>query len=392
MRVGYSSGNYPSKRNIIDIVPGAHYFRTPDLYALLRLANGKLHIPSKNAFDNQYEFNDCGLNHVDIIHLFNSVSYSSTPWITTFETIVPRFRTALKYHHDRNNDFSLLTQEPKILKALEALSSNSCKNLIAISQCNLHMQQDFLSRFPQYRSEIEKKLICIHPPQNLLVNESILEKQISEEQICFMFVGNSFFRKGGMELLESFQKARRDKKYNLKLLIVSSLSIDNYAAKESLEDVIKAKMIIHKNKDWIDYRENLKNEQVLELMKTAHIGLLPTYADTYGYSVLEFQSTGCPVISTNVRALPEINDNEKGWVIEVQKNCFGEAIYATKEDRGRISYAIKDGLANAIDEIMNNKQVVYNKAMASINYVKTHHSLKKFASNISQLYSDALVG
>ena len=63
---------------------------------------------------------------------------------------------------------------------------------------------------------------------------------------------------------------------------------------------------------WISYVPKLTNNETLELMKKSHIGLLPTYADTYGYSVLEFQAAGCPVITTNVRALPEINNNNLG--------------------------------------------------------------------------------
>ncbi|MFW2788163.1 glycosyltransferase, partial [Acinetobacter baumannii] len=57
-----------------------------------------------------------------------------------------------------------------------------------------------------------------------------------------------------------------------------------------------------------------------------HIGLLPTWADTFGYSVLEFQACGCPVISTDVRALSEINNNDIGWLINVDKNKYGEIV------------------------------------------------------------------
>ncbi len=63
----------------------------------------------------------------------------------------------------------------------------------------------------------------------------------------------------------------------------------------------------------------MPNQQVLELLKTCDVGLLPTYADTYGFSALEAQSAACPVISTDVRALPEINNTEVGWLINVPK-------------------------------------------------------------------------
>jgi glycosyltransferase involved in cell wall biosynthesis len=95
---------------------------------------------------------------------------------------------------------------------------------------------------------------------------------------------------------------RERDKYEIELTIVSSLNIDNYATKKEPSDVQRVKNFIQKNSDWINYFPQLPNHEVLELMKKSHVGLLPTYADTYGYSVLEFQAAGCPVITTNVRA------------------------------------------------------------------------------------------
>ena len=57
---------------------------------------------------------------------------------------------------------------------------------------------------------------------------------------------------------------------------------------------------IIKGSDWITHYETLPNDYVLELMREQHVGLLPTWSDTYGYSVLEFQGIGVPVITTNV--------------------------------------------------------------------------------------------
>lgn len=62
-------------------------------------------------------------------------------------------------------------------------------------------------------------------------------------------------------------------------------------------------------------------------MKKSDVGLLPTWADTYGYSVLEFQACGCPVISSNTRGLPEINNNEAGWIINMPLTKLKEIDY-----------------------------------------------------------------
>jgi glycosyltransferase involved in cell wall biosynthesis len=372
-----------------------NYIKLHDINEVVRyifvLANKKLlPRPIFNTTDVAFSFTDFDLNRVDLMHFFNAISFGTTPWITTFETIVPRFKSTLSCHHGRNCGYSSLIHEPKVLKGLEALSSDSCKKLISMSECNLSMQTEFLRNFPQYRSEIERKLTCLHPPQHLLVDDYASKQLPLDGQIRFLFVGSAFFRKGGIEILEAFQEARRNNGYNLKLTIVSSLTLDNYATREKQEDVERVKKIIEENRDWVEYWGHLENKRVLELMEAAHIGLLPTYADTYGYSVLEFQAAGCPVISTNVRALPEINNNEIGWVIEIPKNRLGEAIYTTEEDRGEIGRAIRGGLTSAIAEIMDNRQVILRKANAALKHIRDHHSPEEFSRRLGEIYHRAL--
>jgi hypothetical protein len=91
-----------------------------------------------------------------------------------------------------------------------------------------------------------------------------------------------------------------------------------------------------------------------------------------------------------VRALPEINNDEAGWVIKVPKNRLGEAIYTTPEDRTEISRAIKSGLARAIAEIMDDGQVIHRKANASLKRIRDDHSPEEFARQLGELYRQAL--
>ncbi|MGK7910479.1 MAG: glycosyltransferase family 4 protein [Synechococcus sp.] len=392
MNVGYLKDDYLTRRNILYAIPDVKYSNVYDVFKLLYSINRvlqKMKIRQAKIFDLGYRFNDFHVNHVDVIHFFNTISYSSTPWVTTFETIIPRFKSTVSIHKGRNFDFSSIKDNPKVLKALDAMASGPCLKLMAMSECNLQMQRDFLAHFPQYRSEIERKLVCLPPPQEILVDRSSMDTVSLDDEIRFMFVGSKFFRKGGVEILESFQEARRVYGYNLKLLIVSSLSHGDYATDSSKEDTEKSRDFIRQNNSWIDHWDYLENRKVLELMKTAHVGLLPTYADSYGFSVLEFQAAGCPVISTNIRALPEINNNDRGWLIELPQNSLGEAIYTTKEDREAISNLIKQGLLRAISEIMDNRQIIYHKAKASVSYIKEKHSPKNFSRELSRIYGAA---
>ncbi|MCX6654511.1 MAG: glycosyltransferase family 4 protein [Candidatus Bathyarchaeota archaeon] len=394
MKIGYYYGNYDGKRNILHIVPELDYVRVHDLKQALVMSSmvcNKLYKHSLfDVNDNLFSFNDFNLNRVDIMHFFNTISFGRTPWITTFETIVPRFSITLKCHHGRTADYSPLIHEKQIQGALEALSNDSCKKLIALSECNLNMQKQLLRHFPQYRSEVENKLIHLHPPQEVFFDSYESKNLDLDGQISFAFVGRDFFRKGGMEILETFRDLRKNNGYNLRLTVVSSLSMSDYATNEIEEDVEAARDIIQTNNDWIDYYHSLPSQRVLELMRRSHIGLLPTYADTYGYSTLEFQASGCPVISTDVRALPEINNNEIGWLIKIPKNYLGEAIYTNKEDRLQIGDAIKEGLERAVSEIFANRSVIIQKANAALERVRNQHSPEEYSRRIAEIYHCAL--
>lgn len=324
MKVGFNTDDYAIARNIVNLVQGVDYVKVYDFNRVItkvgRAATTLLRRQPLRDYDFRFSFNDRNLNRVDMLHLFNAISVGKTPWVTTFETIIPRFQATLACHHGRTCGYSSLVRDEKVLRGLEALSGDPCKTIIALSECNLKMQKDLLLHFPQFQAEIDRKLIRLHPPQQPIVNDYAGKQLPLEEPIHFMFVGTAFFCKGGMEILEAFREVKEKKGYNLRLTIVSSMDLDDYATSKTEKDVLIAQAIIRKNSGWIIHYRHLPNQRVLELMKSAHVGLLPTFADTYGYSVLEFQACGCPVISTDVRALPEINNNEIGWMIKVPKN------------------------------------------------------------------------
>ena len=101
--------------------------------------------------------------------------------------------------------------------------------------------------------------------------------------------------------------AKLHKKYDFKLFLISALDKDEAKYERTEHDLEDAKRLIAKNSSWIEYHETLPNDVVLEKLKKAHVALLPTWMDTFAYSVLECQACGTPVISTSLRALTEVN-------------------------------------------------------------------------------------
>lgn len=389
--VGYRFDHYSYIRNIIDKVPGVDYRKARDLFAYVnagaRTLNRLTNRVIISTFDLNNQFYDFNLNKVDLLHLFNGISYGRIPWVSTFETVLPRFRNVVQRTPGSSPGFM---SDWKLRRSFDALASNRCKQIIAMSGCAATMQRALLAEFSGYREKIESKLVVMHPPQAVLVSGFTDKHSDLGGRIKFMFVGNEFFRKGGRETVETIKLLREQHHYDIELTIVSALRIDGYAVEANPEDVQRMTAFFQDNRDWIKYYPHLPNPGVLELMKQAHIGLLPTYADSYGYSVLEFQASGCPVISTNVRALPEINDNARGWLIEVPKDRLGEAAYSTESDRLVLSEAIRTGLGKVIHEIFTDKSIIPIKSEQALRSIKSNHSIEAFSSSMKQIYLHAI--
>ncbi|HFF4790555.1 glycosyltransferase, partial [Acinetobacter baumannii] len=141
------------------------------------------------------------------------------------------------------------------------------------------------------------------------------------------------------------------------------------------------------NRKNIKIYSNVDNNKVIEMIREHHIGLLPTWADTFGYSVLEFQACGCPVISTDVRALSEINNNDIGWLINVDKNKYGEIVVDSYSKKDLCRRTIIDQLKKHILSAYENPNVVINKGVESLNRIKKEHSIDYYNDKIKSVYT-----
>jgi len=259
--------------------------------------------------------------------------------------------------------------------------------LIAISRNALNNELSLLSHFPYYEGKILPKIKQLYPPQRLFSRDPLKEKRTSlDKRLRFMFVGRQFYHKGGLEVLRCFN--RLSKKYEFELIIVSTLSNDwpEYFDEQivsEVEDIIKKS-----NGRWLKYYYQLDNSSLIELMQTTDVGLLPTYRDTFGYSVLEFQACGCPVITTDIRALTELNNCETGWIINAGfKNEFN--------DFTDLAEVIKSGeivnqLSQIVIEILEKPDTVLNKAKMSIERIKAQHSPENYKQALTSIYNSCI--
>ncbi len=391
--LAYRMDFYTNLRNIVNKLPEAEYVPVKDIFSYRRALALKLNRligkPLIPTFDLNNQFEDFDLNRVDLLHFSNGVSYGRTPWVSHFETILPRFTELLtrpKTEWGSPQPHGKLT-----LKAMDALRGSACKQLIAWSENSARFERRLLSEFPSEDSDlILAKIRVLHPPQEPLVEQVTPREYDHKHPIRFILVGAGFFRKGGNELFRVFARLAGEENLPIRLVLVSSLNLEPYAAHETEEDLAAAQRLIESHPHWLEYYQSLSNEEVLDLLRNADVGLLPTWADTYGLSVLEAQAAGCPVISTDVRALPEINNNRVGWLIRVNKDDLGEATYETVEDRQKVSQQVESGLETIIRGIVDEPAAIAQKGQAALERVRAEHDPLAYAESLRQIYREAL--
>lgn len=365
--LGTNTINYNEDRNFCGLPFSKYIFQKKQN---LNKIPAYLYFKLKNRTHYYYwnTFNDWNLNKVELFHFFNAVSVGKTPWITTFETSLPRWG---EYGNPE--------------KGLKLLAGNSCKKVIAMSECAAKIQRGYMEKeFPQYAEAIEGKMMVLHPGQKRLISD--INEKGNLENLSFTLIGSDFFRKGGKEILWAFDQLHTEGIKNWKLNIISKMDYGDYASQTTKEDLDYATGIIAKYPDNITHHFRLPNSEVLALLKQTDVGLLPTYGDTYGYSVLEAQASGCPVITTNIRALPEVNNDKTGWILQVPIDEKGNGILGSKSERDAFSKAICDQLIPTLKGILESPQIVREKGILALEKIERENSIEKKTTILESIY------
>lgn len=275
-------------------------------------------------------------------------------------------------------------------RALHYLSLPNCRGLIALSECSRSIQLEILNQFPEYKAKIEKKLITLYPPQDLIV-KSITDKinhTKKSNDFTFIYVGRDYFRKGGRETVQVLAELR--KKYNFKLILISDLRVDEVKYLRTDHDIEDAKKLINDNLSWIEYHEFLPNNEVIEKIKQSDVALLPTWMDTYGYSVIECQACGTPVISTSLRALTETNDNSVGWLIKVPVNRLNNPIHNTRKEQDLFYDVLSKGLYETLEYVLLHKDEITEKSQKCLERIEKYHNPERYSKCLDLIYNNKI--
>lgn len=370
VKVGTTGLGYVEQRNLLSLpFTNVSLGREYDVAGGMNFMQRRLLANSTaTSFNNTIHWNPFR-RRFDLLHLVNSISASSVPWISTFSHYLPRWNMISKF-------------------GMGLLAGRACRKLIAISAFAMGYEEALTERFPQYRESIRQKMVVLHPAQSPLI-PSFEAKELEKDAVVCTMVGADFFRKGGMEVLRAAERLSQQG-YAIRVNIVSSLDAGDYATHAGGEDVRQAERMIARLSGVVRHYRHLPNNVVLTMFKNSHVGLLPTYDDIYGYSVLEAQAAGCPVISTDICALPEINNDAIGWMIRVPKDSFGIAYRKRDAQRKRLSREIEEQLFTHLRAICDNPGIAVDKGRRALARITAECRPEDRSAALERIYGEAV--
>lgn len=247
------------------------------------------------------------LNQKSIVHAFNSIPFTNSPFVITGELFIPFF--SIK---DSSDIF-----ETSFHKHLQnRLLRDNCRKIILISDYAVNRIR---CKSPELFDKIRHKIEVIHPN---FVAQPQQAKSVGD-RLKIVFVGNHFARKGGISVLKFAQKAYKAG-LPLDVHIVSRLDVGSgiptdYPDKKKYQGYLDLLSLPN-----ITLHQSLPNPAVLELMRSSDFQLMPSLEDTYGFSIVEGFSTATPAITSNICALPELVEHRRnGYILNLPKSDLG---------------------------------------------------------------------
>lgn len=169
-------------------------------------------------------------------------------------------------------------------------------------------------------------------------SESQINSRSEFEDPYFLFVGRLEKRKNIEGMISAFEIFKEKTKAKYKLILGGKFGYG--------EEEIKNKIKKSKFKQDIILVGFVSEERKWQLFKHANVFLFPTFYEGFGIPVLEAQSIGVPVITSNRSSLPEISDGSAFLVDPNEVKMIADSIEILANDEKNRNAIIKKGYEN----------------------------------------------
>lgn len=288
----------------------------------------------------------------DLYHVYNGIVPGRTPWISEVETRLPRYG-------GREMDTAAYRW------GIKRLQSKRCRAIIYTSRCTQLLNRGNMENWGICPDKQHLVYRAVHSPGSALSGH--------ESEFRIVFVGQTFFGKGGLELLKALERLNDD---HIRVTIVSSFEAERVAPPSSVDrEYVQRRFSEDKR---ITHLKHLSHEQVIALMMQSHLFVSTTYADTFNNSILEAMGCGLPIITSNVRAIPEfVASGENGFTTDI----------ALADRETTVDY-----IETNIRMYLANEALRASHARRSLEIARERFSIERRNEQLKQIYDNALQG
>jgi glycosyltransferase involved in cell wall biosynthesis len=206
---------------------------------------------------------------------------------------------------------------------------------------------------------------------------------------CMLLFSGDFFRKGGVHVVDAFERLRSEYPF-VTLRLCCDPEQDFNTPNRSLRDEYVAK--VHRVPG-VTVGRVRRDELIDDILPRTSVYLLPTYAETFGFALLEAMAFGIPVVATRHFAIPEIVDHDRtGILLDVSAydvdRMFGGYIVHDIPDGFR-AY-LTEAVLGALVRLVESPELRRSMGSAGREVARTRFSFAARNARMAAIYREAL--
>ena len=193
--------------------------------------------------------------------------------------------------------------------------------------------------------KLKKAVISMGSPSTRLVERGTggeaLEKILQKYKIktpFILFIGRLEAKKNVPNLILAYEKLKKNYNIPHKLVLIGT---PGYKYEDIEANIYKSKL-----KDHIIEPGYVAGEDINTIMNLADIFVLPSLYEGFGIPVLEAQSAGTPVITSNITPLKEVSNNELTYFDPNNLDDMAEKMFILISNNDLKQKHIKSGFNN----------------------------------------------